>query len=95
MTARRILIEESKAEISDEQVHNKRHENDLADRMFSDWPAYAGSTRCGPVTGSTYGGGGGLWRGQYYWVVVWLVLCFSAIFVVFLVVLLLLGKISL
>jgi hypothetical protein len=93
-----MLIEESKAEINDEQIHNQKHENDLAERLFSDWPAYAGltkyGTKYGPVTGSTYGGGGGLWRARYYWVVVWLILCFSAIFVVVLVILLLSGRIS-
>jgi len=89
-----MLIEESKAEINDEQVQNQKHENDLAERMFSDWPAYAGLTKYGPVTGSTYGGGGGLWRRQYYWVVVWLILGFFAIFVIVLIVLLLSGRIS-
>jgi hypothetical protein len=91
--ARRTLIEESKAEVDDERIQREKHETDLSERMFSDWPAYAGSTRYGPVTGSTYGGGGGLWRRRYYWVVVWLVLVFSAFLVAFLVILVLLGRI--
>ena len=91
IAARRELIKDSKAEVDEERIHSQRHEDDLSERMLSQWPAYSGSTKFGPVTGSTYGGGGGMWSRRYYGVAVKLVLYISALLGAMLTILVLTG----